>query len=198
MNKLLFIFCLIGLVFSFENCKTVSNTEVSIESDNTEVELADVRIEGRKLNWTDYKGVVNENLSHEAYTLWRVYYKYDIIEYKGDTALLDVNVWRTFDQNSWRKTILKSDSIELLNHEQGHYDIAKLCVDSLQNAFEQNFYLKSNYGYKIDSIYWHVLNEHIQLEKRYDFETNHFFNKKNQKKWNMFFQKKVHNDQTED
>jgi len=150
------------------------------------------KIENRKLEWTDFKGKPNKDQNYDAYTKWEIYYQYNSPNFIGDKAEIKFTVWRELNQvKSWVRKETESDKSELLLHEQGHYDIAKLCEEELIQRFENNEYHRFNYQYKIDSIFEEVLHKYRQLERKYDFETNHMYNKAAQKKWDAFFRKRI-------
>ncbi len=151
----------------------------------------DGKIEGRNLEWSDFVGKPDKNLSYDAYTKWEVFYTYNAPVFDGDTAKITFKVWRTLSKESWVKKKIRANKSELLKHEQGHYNIAKLCEEELRKAFENHTYLRPDYRYKIDSIYAEVLHKYLQLEKRYDFETDHMYNRKVQEKWNTFFKERL-------
>lgn len=151
-------------------------------------------IEGRCLAWDDFQGKPSKHLYYDAYTKWSIYYQYDAPKtISGDTVAIDFKVWRVLNATeSWVRKTTKADKTLLLEHEQGHYDIAGLCVEELEESLANAIYLRSNYGYVIDSIYSAVHHKYVQLEKRYDFDTNHLYNRANQAIWNKRFKDKLH------
>ena len=92
---------------------------------------------------------------------------------------------------SWVKKNAKSDNVVLLKHEQGHYDIAKLFEIELRNAFNHHVFSKGDYHFEIDSIYQGTWLKYVELNKKYDIETNHMRDETNQKKWDAFFAEKL-------
>lgn len=87
----------------------------------------------------------------------------------------------------------KADKSELLKHEQGHFDIAKLFEIELKGKLNNSVYSKLNYQIEIDSIYNELLEKYLALEKKYDEETNHLYNKQEQKKWDLYFNEHIRN-----
>jgi hypothetical protein len=135
-----------------------------------------------KLQWNDYSGQVDKNSTYWASTHWYVHYKYKILQYLGDTVIIDLQVWPALKADSWVLPDKKTD--ELLQHEQGHFDFARLLVLQFKKETDSIVFLKYNYILKLDSIFNSLLNNIVQTEKQYDNETNHMLNKPEQEKWN--------------
>lgn len=160
---------------------------------NISTKNVNLAIESRCLSWNDFQGKPSKHLHYDAYTKWYVYYQYDNPKtLNGDTVAIDFKVWRVLNtEESWVRKETKADKKLLLEHEQGHYQIAGLCVNELKASFSETTYLKSNYGYVIDSIYNSIYNKYLQLEKRYDFETNHLYNRASQERWDKRFEESL-------
>ena len=145
------------------------------------------RIENRNLTWIDFVGIPDENSKFDAYTFWYVKYKYDPPNFNsGFSTKIKFKVWKELSNKSWVKEYANTD-MDLLNHEQGHYDIATLCEIELRNTFKNKIFLKSDYEFQIDVIFNQVLQKYVQMGKNYDLETNHMSHVENQKKWDIFF-----------
>ncbi|GAB2595804.1 hypothetical protein GCM10027190_50020 [Spirosoma areae] len=74
---------------------------------------------------------------------------------------------------------------ELLQHEQGHFNIGQLCALRFNKVIKSTILLKSNYVEKINLIFKSILAEANQMDLQYDEETNHSRNRSEQKKWNQ-------------
>ena len=153
------------------------------------VRQSDRNIEVRKLKWKDFVGKPDPNSKFDAYTIWKVYYRFDAPIFNLDEVKIKFNVWCELSEKSWVKKRVQVDKSELLNHEQGHFNIGKLCEITVSSALENYTYSKSNYEFEIDSIFDSILQEYLALEKKYDIETNHMYNRKAQKEWDIFFRK---------
>lgn len=136
-----------------------------------------------KLKWEDFSGKLNPNVFAYAVTS----YKIDIIPENvsvdsNDTILnyQDLDVQANFYKNqSW--TVSKD--LDLLSHEQLHFDIAELYARKIKARFSELKALKE----KRFSVYW---NEYSmlwkacrQLQKEYDIETNHGAKKTENDEW---------------
>lgn len=130
----------------------------------------------RKLTWSDFKGIPPENSNgHSAVTESSVKVK---SKFWNDS--MECNVFACFLVNkSW---VLDSSKLELLDHEQRHFDLAEIQARKLREYLTKwkkggdfQVYLLSGK----DSINQFCNHLHDQ----YDIETNHSLNRNAQKKW---------------
>lgn len=137
------------------------------------------------LNWSDYKGKVDSNSPYNAMTNWDVNYQYTA-RLKSDTAYLQVKTEYILKNSSWVKQSKKSE--ELLNHERGHLKFAELV--SLEFSYEasKTTFLRSNYQSKVEILFNSILKKYLDLEIRYDNETNHMHNFRLQRQWDEFLE----------
>lgn len=139
----------------------------------------------QKITWKDFKGEIDPNSDFYAMTWWFVNYQYNGPRFIDQKALIDIKVTYGLKNNSWYKPDKISD--QLLNHEQGHLNIAYLLALDLRNIFLENTYNKSNYKSKIDSIYKNTEAKYLKMELLYDKDTRHMYDTKAQKRWDIFF-----------
>ncbi|MCC5613171.1 hypothetical protein LC612_42465 [Nostoc sp. CHAB 5834] len=147
----------------------------------------DKLIENGKLRWEDFSGPVDPASKYWATTYWLVKYKYKVLSFRRDTVNIDLQTSVFLRGNSWVLPDKKTD--ELLEHEQGHFNMGILCTLKFKKEVASTVLLKSNYNEKIDLIFKSILMDINQMSLRYDEETNHMLNKSEQKKWN----KKINN-----
>jgi hypothetical protein len=138
----------------------------------------------KQIQWSDFSGKI-ENMPYNAYIYWNVDYSIRKLRFISDTAKVEVKVTCRINKRSWVKPDNKSD--ELLNHERGHFSIAQILSLELTNEYKRNFYLKQNYRYKIDSIFYAVKRPYTEMELRYDAETRHMYDTAAQNKWDQYF-----------
>jgi len=134
-----------------------------------------------KLHWSDFKGEIEADSPYAAMTYWNVKYTYQILQYKGDTAIVDIKSRYILNEKSWVRSWLASD--QLLNHERGHLALAELLSLEFMSEAKQNVYLKDNCKFKIDSIFKTIHKKYVELELQYDLETKHMRDLKAQKIW---------------
>jgi hypothetical protein len=135
-----------------------------------------------KLQWSDFMDEADKNSEYWADTYWYVQYKYNILEFRGDTVIINLNVWPSLKTNSW--VLPDKETDELLQHEQVHFDFARLVAFKFKNEAGSTILFKYNYPQKLDSIFNSILTNIMQMEKQYDDETNHMLNKPEQQRWN--------------
>lgn len=138
-----------------------------------------------KLKWADFEGELNPNVFAYAVTS----YKIDIIP---ENVKVDKNdniqnyeqltvVASFYKKQSW--TV--SSNIELLKHEQLHFDIAELFARKIRKRYSE---LKST-KQKAYSTYWKeyslLWKECREMQKQYDSETNHGANNEKNLNWNV-------------
>lgn len=143
----------------------------------------------QKITWDDFKGDIDPNSKFYAMTWWYVRYSYASPVFKNQRAWVDIKVSYGLKDNSWYKPEKISD--QLLNHEQGHLNIAYLLALDLHNIYRKAVFSKTNYKSRIDAIYKNTEAKYLEMEKRYDVETNHMYNVRTQKLWDTFFEKEA-------
>ncbi len=145
-------------------------------------------ITDRKLAWADFDGKVDAASPFSAMTNWIISYRSHIDSFHADTVFLTFQITPIFNNyTSWvkkEKIIKKKASEDLLQHEQGHYDLVIVCAETLRQTLNAATFLKSNYSVKVDSIANATLQLITQIENNYDEETNHMLNTDEQKRWN--------------
>lgn len=143
---------------------------------------------GKKLTASDFKGIPDPASAYLATTFTHLTY-----QYRRPVACSDKNKVKfqfeteiTMGDKSW----MKFDKIKsklllqiLLDHEQGHYDIAAALADSLQKNLSSACFHRLSYAKQIDSVYKSVSKYYDTLQVRYDAETAHGLNKEVQAKW---------------
>lgn len=133
----------------------------------------------RKLTWDDFKGKPNEKSEYKAITSV-------VIDYKNELSQSEINyeVACFFCKNiAWSKT----KSVELLKHEQLHFDIAELVTRKIRRDMikyvSTNLTETEKFVNKVNNKYFHQ--ELDSINQKYDLETNHSINKTKQKEWEL-------------
>ena len=153
--------------------------------------------DGPAINWTedlkltqsDFKATRKGSKAHTAATTSSSF-GYDITIENGK---INGHIYVRFYCNSswWNPESLNSKkSEEILQHEQLHFDICELYG---RKMFKEILKLKKSNklnGETLNRMYSQLENEYQKYQNRYDGETNHSLNTKNQKRWN----KRIKND----
>ena len=139
-------------------------------------------IENRHLTWSNFKGTPDTQSSRDAHTYWFVRYHYDR---PAQGALRPaVSIWNEHGEQSWvrRDTPRENEKDELLNHEQGHYSIGVLCALEFKKVVEESSFT-ADYPAELSRIFSTVLKKYQDMEKLYDLETRHMYDRPNQRAW---------------
>ncbi len=164
----LYILC--NSLFSQENKTSINDSIISWSKTN-------------KLQWNDYKGTMNPNIFAYAVTSYKIDIIPENVKVDAQDHILnyqDLTVHANFYKNhSW--TI--SADVDLLNHEQLHFDIAEIYARKIRQRFAE---LKSAKEKRF-STYWDEYNALYKacrvLQKQYDLETNHGAKKAENDAW---------------
>ena len=141
----------------------------------------------RLLTWEDFTGRPDKKSEHAAMASWKIYYSYQGINFNGDTAMLrglKINLELDKDR-SWLKK--GRETGDLLKHEQGHFNVGLLCQQEMLKQFTNTVFLKSGWQDKIQKLFNNILDKYLQMDLKYDTETNHSKQKEMQQKWDSFF-----------
>ena len=137
--------------------------------------------------WEDFTGSIDRSSPFDAFTKWNMRYKFsnvkmdsDSIRLKNFEAILELD-----PQKSWSKQDRQTDA--LLEHEQGHFNIGKLCLNEMVNQLRTTAFASNNFPGAIKELLNATINKYVKMEMEYDEETNHSKNKSNQEKWNEYF-----------
>ena len=166
------------------------------------------------LKWNYFKGTVPKNNEYQAHTYTWINITSSLNDKKNATGVefsfKSINVTSYFrDSISWviEEQIQKSDSNEILKHEQGHFDIAEEYAKKIETDMRAKLMGKSFFCEGKDII---ILQNCVETKKNmlrdeisnpifsdwhdvennhYDPETNHGLNYSVQKLWNDRFDK---------
>jgi Bacterial protein of unknown function (DUF922) len=130
---------------------------------------------GHRLSWDDFKGkpagAADEAANTNTFMGFDMSMRNNVVSYKISC--------RFSKSKSWVK--VKTDHI--LQHEQGHFDIAEIFARKLNKAAKEYLAKKGSQPEKLGEVYQQVMKEKIALQTAYDDETDHSRNKEQQKEW---------------
>tara|TARA_R110002050_G_scaffold267266_2_gene408878 strand:- start:25860 stop:26336 length:477 start_codon:yes stop_codon:yes gene_type:complete len=135
----------------------------------------------RKLNWTDFKGVPENNRA-AAITASGLTYQFSTTKKNGEVVAIDYEVSSYFypDKSWYRPEVC--DTI-ILSHEQLHFDITELYAREFRRRLKvQKF--TSNVKNEVKAIYREINIELNKYQDQYDTETNFSRNREQQLFWN--------------
>lgn len=133
----------------------------------------------RALSVTDFKALIKNDNSYEN-ALASVGISYSVT---FDNSKADI-VIKTFFRTdlSWFDKSIQSDW--LLQHEQGHFDIAEIFARKLKKEMSNILFPKNNDCNKVvTDMYDKYFNEMKKMQELYDKETDHSRNRNEQLRW---------------
>lgn len=166
------------------SCTQKVMTDKSYQDENdTSLHLDSTLVwnENRKLEWSDFKmQPPKDQTSIAVITNCGFTYSSNKIRPFGKVEFAVTNV---FNKNrSW----VRKDQItrlELLPHEQLHFDISQLYARKLRREFKQARFHYLNVRSKSDAIFKKVYAEYLQTQNDYENETLFSLDKNNQAAW---------------
>ena len=131
--------------------------------------------EDRKLTWEDFEAEPVKMGSTAAMTTTHLGFGYSVmngqVNYKIDCRFEKKKSWGLV-KNDW-----------ILNHEQGHFDIAEFFARKLNQETSEYKFNRNTFKTDLDAIYKSVVDEKEKYQQLYDDETNYSRNKKKQEEW---------------
>lgn len=139
------------------------------------------------LTWNDFKGKAPKRSAYSAKTNSGYTFSMELVE---DSFLITLPCF-FYPKTSWVKK--KDKNAELLQHEQGHFDLTELHCRKMRAAIQQgNFKLKT-ISKDIQKIITRENKLLVKEQGRYDEETNHSIVAEKQKQWNKYLEKNLSN-----
>ena len=144
------------------------------------------------LTWDSFTKDRPANAEYQALIAFLVVNKYRARPDKGKLMEVKFDVKAVIDTSkSYFNFNLKNKDYKLLNHEQGHADIATIYALKLKNQFDKTKYFKETFHDQIKQIYAEIDRQLGKQQKQYDDETNHGLNELEQKRWNLILKKEL-------
>jgi len=138
---------------------------------------------GEKPKWSDFKATPDRSHPYAAITYSGMSYGFSADVVNGEVSV-DYKINCFFVSNkSWVKRRYLGD-VELLKHEQLHFDITELFTRKFRKELStMNFSEKVKSEIKV--VYQRITNEKVSVQKQYDLETDHSKNEQAQKAWQL-------------
>ncbi|GEO23935.1 hypothetical protein CQA01_44690 [Cyclobacterium qasimii] len=142
----------------------------------------------RPLTWKDFTGRPSFN-KYAASIFASIGYESSSSVENG-VLIVDL-VFKTYmlKSSSW---VRSSNSSYGLNHEQRHFDIAKIIIERLKNTLQNMDLDPSNYERKISFHYLEAFREMNRMQEAYDGQTSHGTNASAQERWNKKIDTELH------
>lgn len=144
--------------------------------------------ESRKLQWSDFHGTPDDNVSFVAMSNTGINFRYQFAK-RANRFILDYTVYCVFDKKeSWYKP--DRATAHVLGHEQTHFNITELHARKLRKALT-NFSVDKPVKTKIDTHYLRFERDHQAMQHRFDKETQHSRNHQKEMYWRNFIEKEL-------
>jgi len=130
----------------------------------------------RKLTWADFKGTPDPSSTNVALTSSAITLNSEYSN-KGIKYIVNCKFNKLL---SWVR--VKNDYI--LNHEQGHFDIAEAHARLLFKNLGEYKFNNRTANEDVNRIYSETMKEHVNMQKQYDLSTNHSLDSVEQENWN--------------
>jgi hypothetical protein len=147
-----------------------------------------------KLTIDDFQGAPRyNNQGTIAYTNCSINFKYHAFRERGYYRLnFDIQLTLNTDRSWLDKSRVTSPEMlaEVLNHEQGHYDIAWLEQQELKRTVSKTVF-HEDYQRTAQNIFDRIDAKYKQLNSDYDADTQHMLNRVQQHSWDVYFKKKL-------
>lgn len=129
----------------------------------------------RKLTWNDFRAKPDPSSSDAALTSSSIN-----AEFGYNNKGLKHSITCRFDKTkSWVR--IKNDYI--LNHEQGHFDLAESYARQLNKELDEYSFNRQTASDDLNKIYGRVMKQLVEAQDQYDRQTNHSLDSAKQREW---------------
>lgn len=139
--------------------------------------------EDRKLTWDDFQGEPDRSVTYFATTKYGIKLSSESSS-RGDVS---VRVICLFDKDkSWKKE-REHQSPEILQHEQLHFDIGEVHARKMRRELEHYLSKRrspAEVSREVKKVFRKYSDAGAEMQQKYDRETDHSINEKQQEKWN--------------
>jgi hypothetical protein len=133
--------------------------------------------ETRLLTWNDFKASPDMKSNKSAISSTGI-----MVDFGHEEQNIILIVVAQFIKSaSWTKDCTEN----LLNHEQGHFNISEIYARKLRTKLKKKKLRRSNYGKVIQEAYNTIENEMVSLQNEYDSSTKHGTLLNEQKRWEL-------------
>jgi hypothetical protein len=134
-----------------------------------------------KLTWADFNAEPDVDHPYAAITYSGMSYSFSAEVINNQVKVNCIVNCFFIPNKSWVKSEYKSD-VELLKHEQLHFDITELYARKFREQLSKMSFTE-NVKVEISDLYEKITKEKIELQNEYDIETDHSVNVLKQKNW---------------
>lgn len=135
-----------------------------------------------------------------AYTNCTIDFKYEASNRSGSYILTATVNLLLNNYKSWldRSRVTSQEVLtEILKHEQGHYLIAYLEQQEILRQISKTRF-SNNYRNEAMALFNSIDAKYKQLNSNYDEDTQHMTNRQQQHSWDLYFQKRLEHEPSEE
>lgn len=142
----------------------------------------------KRLSFDDFKGEVGVST---AAAVSAVSIKHKILSQSIWTGRIKIKIYASFDKlSSWVKP--EFETLQLLAHEQGHFDITEIFSIKLQERIDAEIKSSQDFIEKFQKIYDKTYEEHLEFQNKYEIDTDMGRDAKSQEEYNKLMQKMLY------
>lgn len=142
-----------------------------------------------RLTWDDFRGSIRRGADRNiaAETSCGIAIETSLV---ANNEVAKVYVFNVFDkQQSWVREGYDRDDV--LQHEQGHWDICEIYTRKMQARFDAARITGANLKQQVARIYDEVSNEYLARQEQYEAETEHGIIDSEQNRWTEMLQNEL-------
>ena len=140
------------------------------------------KIKYQKLEFSDFLGKVPDSLNEYSKfaAVSMISIESKIVKNSVWNGKIKIEIYPMFSKNeSWIRENQKTK--ELLNHEQRHFDIAKIYSNKLQKIINKRIKNIKDYNENFQNLYDEIYNEYFDYQTKYEEITDRGLNFESQK-----------------
>lgn len=144
----------------------------------------------RKLTWEDFKGTPKtvSNFNTAAQTYCGFGFQTNRVTMFNKAKIFTLN---TFTTNlSWVRPDQK-DRADLLEHEQGHFDLCEIYTRQLRKRLEEKKLTAFNLNTDANVIFKEIYASYLERQEQYEKETQYGLDRKKQIEWTIIISKEI-------
>ncbi len=130
-----------------------------------------------RITWADFRGAPNKGSINGATSATGIIYSY---RWSNGNILADTDAY-FLRSRSWKKV---NQDLNILQHEQLHFDITRFHALRLKRALENIRTTPANLHYAVQLVVDRIFEEKDEMQRKYDVETRHGSRLKQQAEWN--------------
>jgi hypothetical protein len=139
----------------------------------------------RKLIWSDFRGIIPKFASDVTAATISCEIGFETSSVSSDNDDLKIHVYNKFSKNeSWSRR--EDQNAEVLNHEQGHFDLCELFTRKLRERLSNLSFNMNTMKGALRSVYDQTLADYRATQELYEAETHHGVNPQQQARWDRF------------